>query len=97
MKVVFAKEENETIGIGRIGIYPNPVSDHAVLFWNSKLIGGGMLQLFNAKGELVQNDKISDLSLGMYTIATSGLTSGVYAVKLNHSDVTLSGRMVVVN
>ena len=97
MKVVFAKEENETIGISTIGIYPNPVSDHAVLFWNSKLTGGGMLQLFNAKGELVQNDKISDLSFGMYTIATSGLTSGVYTVKLNHSDVTLSGRMVVVN
>ena len=64
-------------------IYPNPVKDELVLEFSSKDIDAKEVFILNQYGQVVYSGDLSNTSSGMkISISTSGLTAGIYSIRV---------------
>ena len=85
----------DTFGIH--GIYPNPFNSSTKISYSLESIGNARLAIFNIAGQRVLETNIMHQGPGRYAIQwdASGLSSGVYVVKLTQGENTDSKRMLL--
>lgn len=65
---------------GGLGVFPNPVVDVAQIKFDSPLYAAARYELYNAAGQLIQSENISQASLGGFNLNMAGLQKGVYVL-----------------
>ena len=73
------------------GLYPNPTSDNIVITEPSAIIEALNMEIYNAAGQLVGNQRLTD---AVTTIPVNGLIPGNYLVRLYNSTINASQRFV---
>jgi len=77
-----------------LNIYPNPMSDHAIVAMRNNEGGYYNLKIFNLTGRLVK--EVSVISAGTIRIDKDNLTSGIYVIQLLENEETVGrGKLVV--
>jgi len=60
-------------------VFPNPVTESATIQWNAGSTEEGNLEIFNAQGQLVYNERyVVSAGAQNMQLNTSSLTSGIY-------------------
>ena len=75
----------------QIYIYPNPAKDEFFLKFLNKNLGKVRVQIYDASGKLVSNQKISASD----AIATAALLNGFYIVKVEGLGVNYSSKLMI--
>ncbi|MBN1337676.1 MAG: T9SS type A sorting domain-containing protein [Bacteroidales bacterium] len=70
-------------------IYPNPVSDYLNIKTNSKII---QVQIMNLMGQIIYNRSVDEMT---HSVSLSNLSTGVYIVKIDTPEGTVSRRISV--
>jgi len=78
-----------------ISIYPNPAKNEFALKFNSKVTGKVFVEIFDASGKIVSNQKV-DPSI-TENINIQHLPNGVYIVKASGIGVDYSTKLIVNN
>lgn len=78
--------------------YPNPCMNNVNLEFKIESAGGYLVEIYNQRGDLVQNlgNKNFDIGLNLLTISTSNLTSGIYTFIVSNSSQKIIGRFAVI-
>lgn len=79
----------------QITIYPNPVADEGTIDFNVKSGGTVVIELFDLNGKKIFL-KNSYAQAGINSFKISGLSKGVYFVKVNAGIYTYSGKIVCI-
>ena len=79
-----------------ISFYPNPVTNHAILIYNSARQARGTLTVYDLSGKMAQ-ERVINLTQGYNEIIVdaSKLTNGTYILRLTNSDNALIKRFMV--
>lgn len=76
-------------------IYPNPVSDHADLVFQSDKVFIGNVQVFTAAGQFVKRVQIQvQLGQNKIRINLPGLTKGTYLLRIDEGDLRLEKKFI---
>lgn len=76
-----------------ISVYPNPAKNEFFIK-NNYHASIEKIELFDMTGRSVKNANFKD-SLGLYTLSTSNLSSGVYLININLEGKTLTKKMII--
>ncbi|OWK74082.1 metalloprotease [Flavobacteriaceae bacterium JJC] len=74
-----------------ISIYPNPAKNEFFLKSANKVLGKINVEIFDASGKMVSNQKISSAE----AVNTQALTNGVYVVKVSGVGVNYSSKLLI--
>jgi hypothetical protein len=75
-------------------IYPNPTTGNIQLEWPSASTGTSSVKLINTLGQLVFNRQTS-MNKGIGTLSVSGLSKGMYMLKVEFDKQVLTSRLIV--
>lgn len=81
---------------GQIKLFPNPVEDKFYLSMEEKSFGKASIEVFSASGQKIRQIGIKQTEdFGVYEIQTSGLSAGVYHLRVSNSENIFSAPFVI--
>ena len=86
-----------TVGLNKINLYPNPVTDEAHLDLNAVAAGNAQLRVYDINGRLVMDRYLGFVAEGAhtFTLNTQGFAKGMYLINLTISGHTATAKMMV--
>lgn len=85
---------NQMIDTGNLlNIYPNPTKDNATIKFAATNSGKVNIELFDISGKRVGQNQTS-LLVGIHSFLVSGLSSGIYTVRISSQLYTYTGKLV---
>lgn len=82
--------------IGKISLFPNPVSDVCWLDLHDYIGQFMLLRLYSVQGKLMYEKEIDKSSQGLININVSGFSPGWYMLEISNKDVKLYTKLVIV-
>ena len=83
----------ETAGLRGLKLYPNPANtDNTIISFTDAPLKPYTLELYSMDGKLLHIDKATDK---VYTLNTSGLSNGIYLVKITTTEHTTTQRLCI--
>lgn len=86
-----------TIGLNKINLYPNPVTDEAHIDLNAAVAGNAVVRVYDINGRLVVDRNMGYVAEGehSFTLNTQGFAKGMYLINVIISGHTATGKMIV--
>jgi hypothetical protein len=89
---IITKNEENKIVFNDLKLYPNPASDRLVLSY-SKDLASNLISIYSMQGQLLLQEKIK-YSQHSYDIDLKSLKEGMYILKLQSDECTLTSRFI---
>ena len=86
-----------TVGLNKVNLYPNPVTDEAHLELNAAAAGNANIRVYDINGRLVVNKNLGYVTEGThtFTLNTQGFAKGMYLINVIISGHTATAKMIV--
>src|SRR5262249_7012256 len=85
-----------TLNESDVRIYPNPVSDEAVIYFNSPLINDVELNITDMLGQKL-NQWILEKSKTAYSLSMRTFSNGIYLLQIHINNQTINKKFVVLH
>jgi len=95
-KITDCIDNSTIVGIAKLSVSPNPVSQLLRVKVNTALTGRGTIKLFNIYGALVYEKSVASVALVDETISVVSLPSGIYTVVIETVNGAVSELVEVV-
>jgi hypothetical protein len=88
-------EPNKALSI--LNLAPNPADNSTTLYYHMEQPGDATIEVMNMNGQVVHRMLNRNYPMGMHhqTIATDGLTAGLYLIKLHNGTTVATTRLMV--
>ncbi len=84
----------EELGMGKVLIYPNPVTDRIIIQFEQAAGTEYQAELMNMNGQVIRSQRINVGADNKIELSLEGLVPGVYAIRLYSDKATYNGRFV---
>jgi hypothetical protein len=85
----------ELMGLSELNIYPNPASDHITVSFNNNNDNTIEVEMIDELGRVISGNSISNQGLNLTEINLDNVSNGLYIIRLNSEDKSVSRKVIV--